>query len=137
MLVEDNPDHREVYGGVLWYNGFNVLLVPDGASALKATSFVRPDLILLDLGLPDVWGLDICGPLSTPANGHAIPVVALSSFSRLEMEGPALSAGCRHYLEKATPLEVLHLVERLLGQAPPAGEGSTPWMIPFPPQSAP
>jgi CheY-like chemotaxis protein len=134
MMVEDDPDHREIYGTILWYNGFNVFLVPDGASALRAITFIRPDLILLDLALPDTMGLEVCEALRRTPGGKEIPVVALSAFSALEMQGQAYAAGCRHYLEKGTtsPLEVMHKIEGILGRPPAPGAGATPWMLSYP-----
>ena len=134
MMVEDNPEHREIYGTILWYNGFNVFLVPDGTSALRAVSFLQPDLILLDLALPDAKGLEICDPLRKLRDGQEIPVIALSAFPAAEMEGQAYAAGCRHYLEKGatTPLDALHIVEGILGRPPASGDGATPWMLSYP-----
>jgi DNA-binding response OmpR family regulator len=139
MMVEDDPDHREIYGTILWYNGFNVFLVPDAASALRAISFIRPDLILLDLGLPDAMGLEICEAVKGMPGGKDVPVVALSALSAFEMQGLAYAAGCRHYLEKAStsPLEVLHRVESILGRPPAPGAGATPWMLTYPEPSDP
>jgi CheY-like chemotaxis protein len=134
MMVEDDPDHREIYGTILWYNGFNVFLVPDAASAIRSISFLRPDLILLDLALPDARGLEICESLKRVPGGKEVPIIALSAFSAFEMQGQAYAAGCRHYLEKAStsPLDVLHTVESILGRPPAAGAGATPWMLTYP-----
>ena len=134
MMVEDDPDHREIYGTILWYNGFNVFLVPDAASALRAVSFIRPDLILLDLALPDAMGLEICEAVKKMPGGKGVPVVALSAFSAFEMQGQAYAAGCMHYLEKAatSPIELMHRIEGILGRPPAPGAGATPWMLTFP-----
>ena len=68
------------------------------------------------------------------SDGREIPVIALSSFPALDMQGRAYAAGCRHYLEKtaSSPLDVLHKVEDVLGRPPLAGEGATPWMLSYP-----
>ena len=134
LLVEDDPDYRELYAGVLVYNGFNVLLAYDGGSALRAVSVVRPDLVVLDLGLPDVDSLEICGQLSLLPNGPPVPLIALSAFAREDMEARALAAGCRLYMEKrgSTPVDVLHAIEEVIGRPPPPGEGTTSWLISYP-----
>jgi DNA-binding response OmpR family regulator len=136
MMVEDDEDHREIYGSLLWYNGFNVLLVPDAGSARRTLGFLRPDLILLDIGLPDGNGLEILGGLRETHQRLVIPVVALSAFPSVEMEARALGAGCLRYLEKQVsgPLAVLRAVEDVLGRAPPSGEGATSWLLNYPTQ---
>ena len=134
MMIEDHEDHRRIYGSILWFNGFNVFLVPDASRSLRATSFLRPDLILLDLDLPDEGGLSICRSLRDAPGGHRIPVVALSSFPAWMMRSRALAEGCLRYLEKdvAGPVDVLHAVEDVLGQPPPSGEGATSWIMSYP-----
>ena len=134
MMVEDDLDHRRIYGTLLWYNGFNVFLVPDGSRALKTLRFLRPDLVLLDIALPDRNGLEICDAVRALPSDKAIPMIALSSFPTVEMQARALAAGCLRYLEKQlnSPLAVLHAVEEILGTAPRSGEGATSWMLNYP-----
>ena len=134
LFVEGDRDRRDVYGGVLVYNGFNVLLAHDGQSAIRAVSVVRPDLIVLDLGLPDVDALEICGSLSRLPDGPPVPVVGLSAHRREEMEARALAAGCSVYIEKrgSTPVDVLHAIEGVIGRPPPPGEGTSSWLISYP-----
>jgi CheY-like chemotaxis protein len=133
MIVEDHPDQRRIYGSLLWYNGFNVFTVPNATSAKRALAFLRPDLILLDLGLPDGDGLEICAAAQR-FGGRPIPVVALSAYPTRQMKTLALAAGCARYLEKSftSPLDVLHEVEDILGKAPPSGDGATSWMLDYP-----
>lgn len=129
MMVEDDPDDRQIYGTVLCYNGFDVLLAPDGLSALRNLALHHPDLVLLDLGLPDTDGLDLCRELIKREAG--MPVIALSGFSEGVMGPKAREAGCTLYIEKpVSPVQVLHEIERFLGRPPPAGVGSPPGLIP-------
>jgi DNA-binding response OmpR family regulator len=133
MMVEDDEDHRRIYGSLLWYNGFNVFLVHDVASARRAMRFLRPDLILLDLELPDGSGLELC-EVARSSIGSPVPVIALSVLPAYEVQMRALAAGCLRYMEKLTnrPLSVLHAVEEVLGKAPASGEGATSWMLSYP-----
>ena len=132
LMVEDDPDHGEIYGSVLLYNGFNVILARDGASALRVASFLRPDLVLLDIGLPDVSGLELCRALRGAYQDYRLPVIALSGRDVFEMEASSRAVGCGAYLQKpVSPVRVLHAVEEILGQAPAPGEDLTPWMIQF------
>ena len=130
MMVEDDPDDRRIYGTVLYYNGFNVVLVPDGGSAKRVVSLIRPDLIVLDLGLPDVSGLSLCRELKSATDA---PIVVVSGLSRRVMGVGASAMGCSLYIEKPTsPVLVLHRIEDFLGRPPAPGEGSGPWVISFP-----
>jgi len=130
MMVEDNPDDRMIYGNVLCYNGYNVLLVTDGGSAVRIRKAYEPDLILLDIGLFDVNGLDICTELSQSAEGPAIPIVALSAYSGSEMAERARALGCVQYIQKpASPVQLLHIVEQIVGRAPPTGEDPGPRVL--------
>jgi DNA-binding response OmpR family regulator len=125
LVVEDDPDAWRIFGYVLWYNGFDVIHAPDGQSGYHSAKSFRPDLILLDLSLPDADGLELCGMLR--AEGDAVPVVALTSRSRAEAGERADREGFTDYLEKSThPVKVLHTVESLIGRAPTPGEGRPP-----------
>jgi DNA-binding response OmpR family regulator len=130
MMVEDDPDDRRIYGAILCYNGFDVVLAPDGLSAVRAARARRPDLIVLDLGLPDGNGLDICRTLSVREEGGSVPVIALSGFRERDMGQPARSAGCDLYIEKPTsPLRILREIEARLGRPPVPGVGNPPRLI--------
>lgn len=123
LVVEDNAHEREIYGRILWYNGFDVIFALDGEAALRIADEQRPDLVLLDLGLPDVPGLLVCEQLRQRAYMANVPVIVLSGMAR-ERHGPQLRrAGCTQYLEKpASPIAVLHEVERFIGKPPRPGQ---------------
>lgn len=125
LVVEDDPDAWRIYGQVLWYNGFDVIHAADGQVGYRAAQSFRPDLILLDLMLPDTDGVALCGRLRE--EGTAAPIVALSALERAEMGHRATLAGFTDYLEKPVdPVRVLFTVESLIGRAPAAGEGRPP-----------
>ena len=125
LVVDDNAHDREIYGKLLWYNGFEVALAEDGENALEMVGRVRPDLVVLDMRLPGRDGLDVCRELKNAPETAGIPVIALSARPELEMGRPATRAGCATYLEKPiAPVEVLYEVERLIGRSSvkPVGE---------------
>jgi CheY-like chemotaxis protein len=127
LVVDDNPHDREIYGRTLCYNGFDVVFAWTGAGALKIASTQRVDLVLLDLGLPDMQGLDVVRALRRQPGFGATPVIALSAFARWQMGEPAERAGCHQYIEKpANPVAVLHAVESMIGRAPKPGVGRPP-----------
>ena len=127
LVIEDNPHDWEIYGKILWYNGFDVIYAPDGATGYDMVTRHHPDLILLDLGLPDMDGVELCARLTKRNDERSIPIMILSGRPARELEAAALEAGCVRYMEKpALPLDVLHAVEELIGRPPPAGVGPTP-----------
>jgi DNA-binding response OmpR family regulator len=130
LVVEDDAHDREIYGRILCYNGFDVMFAGTGHSGLGLAARYRPDLILLDMGLPDVPGLDVCTRLRAWRATASVPVVVLSAFAEAVMGARARAAGCALYMEKpASPVAVLHAVESFIGKAPLAGVGRPPRMI--------
>ena len=67
LLVDDDPHDREIYGRILCYNGFDVICAEAGTVALRLARKYMPDIVLLDIGLPDLHGLDLCSALRTDA----------------------------------------------------------------------
>lgn len=127
LVVEDEPHDWEIYGKMLWYNGFDVLYARDGADGLDLAREHRPDLVLLDLGLPGMHGLELCRRLKEDPASAGIPVLVLTARPESEYGDQARRAGCVRYLEKPmTPLQVLSEVESLIGQAPPGAGGRPP-----------
>ena len=129
LLVDDDPHDREIYGSILCYNGFDVACADDGESGIRLARRILPDVVLLDIGLPDLHGLDLCSTLRTNTETATIPVVALSAYAETRMGEQARLAGCTRYIEKpASPVAVLHEIEKLVGKAPLPGEGNPPRM---------
>jgi two-component system, cell cycle response regulator DivK len=129
LLVDDDPHDREIYGSILCYNGFDVVCANDGQSGSRLARRVRPDLVLLDIGLPDLHGLDLCSALRTDTDTATIPVIALSAYAETRMGEQARLAGCTRYIEKpASPVAVLHEIEQLIGKPPLPGDGRPPRM---------
>lgn len=129
LLIDDDPHDREIYGRILCYNGFDVVCADGGMSGMQLARRYIPDIVLLDIGLPDLHGLDLCSTLRTEAETCDIPVIALSAYAEQRMGEQARLAGCTRYIEKpASPVAVLHEIEQLVGKPPLAGEGRPPRM---------
>lgn len=117
LLVEDTEADRDLYGSLLWYNGFNVLHAATGEEAVTLALEAKPDLILLDMMLPgELTGLDVAASLR--AEGLDRPMIVLSALSRQEL-GPASSGiEITAYLEKPIdPFAVVREVIRHVGTA--------------------
>jgi PAS domain S-box-containing protein len=108
LVVEDNPVTREVIRAVLSADGCRVLEAPDGATALALMQRERPTVVLQDLFLGDVSGLDLVDRLREVPGADGVPIVALTGFLPSE-EARALTAGFEAYLIK--PVEPVRLRE--------------------------
>jgi two-component system, cell cycle response regulator DivK len=127
LVVEDNPHDWEIYGKILWYNGFDCVYAVDGAAGLKLAEQHPPDLIVLDVSLPDIDGVELCRRLRAAPGTAETPVIFLTASPASGYRKRAAAAGCAEYIEKpARPVDVLHAVEAIVGQAPQAGEGRPP-----------
>ena len=123
LVIDDDQAERELYGRLLWYNGFDVAFAETGEDGLEVAHEQQPDLVLLDMMLPGIDGLGVCETLKSDSRTHDIPVLALSGRRENELGPAARRMGCAKYLEKPiSPIEVLHQVEDLIGRAPPPGE---------------
>ena len=126
LVVEDNPNEREIYGKLLGHRGFDVMDARDGTEGLQLARRHHPDLVLLDLGLPYIDGLDVCRRLKGQAEGAAVPVVVLTAWPEFDYGYEARRAGCDLYLEKPqSPLRVCREVQRLIGRAGSGTPGSS------------
>jgi two-component system cell cycle response regulator DivK len=131
LVVEDDPHDWEIYGKILWYNGYDVIHAADGETGWRMALEHEPDLVLLDVMIPKLDGLSLCERLMSDPARARIPVVILTGRPREEVGNRARRAGCSRFLEKpARPLDVLHEVESLIGRPPSPGEGPAPRKYP-------
>ena len=108
VVEDDEPIRRLVAAIVLDEPGLHLLEAHDGAEALAAFAKVRPDVVLLDLQLPGVDGLEVCRRLKADPETAGVPVVG---FSAGYNEAGARAAGCDDFVAK--PFELQDLVARL------------------------
>ena len=109
LIVEDHPDIRRLLTLSLRRQGYEILETNTGSSAVTLVATEKPDLVLLDLSLPDLSGLEIARTIKQNPETTQIPLVALSGYSEREIESEALEAGMAEYLLK--PTETKRLVE--------------------------
>ncbi|MEO7151521.1 MAG: CHASE domain-containing protein [Burkholderiaceae bacterium] len=117
LYVEDNETNVEVMRGVLAQRPQISLEVSiNGLDALAAVRQRRPDLILLDMHLPDISGLELLRHLKANADTSAIPIVAVSADALADQVDEALDAGATGYITKPVNVgELLGLLDNLLG----------------------
>lgn len=118
MLVEDDPDHRTIYRTMLQASGYEVVEALEGGEAVRMATDHPPDLILMDLGVPGIDGLEATRRLKREPRTSAIPVVALTALVLPRYRAEARAAGCAAYLAKPVePQVVVEVVRRLAGPA--------------------
>jgi two-component system, cell cycle response regulator DivK len=119
LHVEDNPDNRMVVRDLLLFRGYRVVEVADGEEALAAVERERPDIILMDVQLPHISGLEAARRIKARADLRHIPIVAVTSFALSGDDKKAYAAGCDAYIAKPYKVrELLKLIEDLLPPAP-------------------
>ena len=100
LVVEDNDLNRKLFCDVLRAGGFEVEPVADGLAAVEAARSFAPDLIIMDIQLPDVSGLDLIGQLKADSALAAIPVLAVTAYAGKGDEERIRDAGAEGYLAK-------------------------------------
>ncbi|HET7274041.1 MAG TPA: response regulator [Longimicrobiaceae bacterium] len=111
LVVEDNDTIRDAFSILLGESGYRVLQAATGAEALAISTSERPDLVLMDLGLPDENGLEVTRQLKSDEGTRAIPVVALTGRALETNERECMEAGCVGYLAK--PIDTEQLLQRI------------------------
>ena len=109
LVVEDDPQIRAMLTRALRYEGFEVAAASDGAEAMAALRSSRPDLLLLDLLLPDADGVEQCGRLRD--EGDIVPILMLTARDTVSDRVAGFEAGADDYLVK--PFSTAELVARV------------------------
>ena len=114
LVVEDNDLNMRLVHDVLEARGYNVLQARDGMEGWHMTREHRPDLILMDMRLPDVSGLEVTKWLKDDETLKSIPVIAITAFAMASDKEKLLEGGCDAYIAKPISLpDFLQTVERL------------------------
>ncbi len=113
LVVEDNDGNMRLLHDVLEADGYNVLQAKDGMEGWRLAREHRPDLILMDIRLPGVSGLEVTKRLKADETLKSIPVIAVTAFAREGDEEKFLEGGCDAYIAKPISLpNFLQTVER-------------------------
>ena len=120
LLIDDDTHAREGYQMYLSGKGFRVHASAGGIDALAFAKSSTPDLVVLDLALPDVDGWEVARRLKSDAHTRDIPIIAFSGRTLQHEQVSALRAGCDVYLTKpCTPDKLLGAIRKLLGLPEP------------------
>lgn len=109
LLVEDNSTIRDAFAVLLTESGYRVAQAGSGEEAYATAVRDSPDLVLMDLGLPDMGGLEVTRRLKSEAGTRHIPVIALTGRALESDHQACLVAGCAGYLPK--PVNAQRLLE--------------------------
>lgn len=120
LLVEDNPFHREMYTTKFYLSGYSLITAATGEKALEQVAAHKIDLILLDLALPGMNGVDVLRKLKSDEKTKNIPVIAFTVTAKKELPADImeyLEDNTVAYFEKMTqlPTDAVALVEKVLG----------------------
>jgi CheY-like chemotaxis protein len=111
MVVEDNELSRDALSRRLERRGYRVVLAVDGQEAIEVARGEKPDLILMDLGLPRVDGWEATRQLKADPNTRHIPIIVLSAHAMTNDRDKALQAGGDDFDTK--PVRFQHLMEKI------------------------
>ena len=115
LVVDDHPDNRQILRVLLDNAGYQMIEAEDGEGALAAAEEHRPDLILMDVQLPKLSGLDATRQLRADPKTAAIPIVVITSFALSGDAEKAKAAGASAYLAKPySPRELLQMIRNLV-----------------------
>jgi CheY-like chemotaxis protein len=116
LLVEDNEMNRDMLSRRLTRHGYSVQVATDGADGIAMALRTRPDLILMDMSLPEIDGWEAARRLKADRQVSGIPIIALTAHAMSDDRGKALDAGCDEYDTKPVELtRLLTKIETLLG----------------------
>ena len=125
LLVEDNELNRDMLTRRLRHRGYEVILATDGRQGVELARKELPDVVLMDLSLPEIDGWEAAGILKREAATRSIPVVALTAHAMVGDLEKALEAGCDDYATKPVNLPVLlGIIERVTAAAQPTQRAS-------------
>lgn len=116
LLVEDDPILSRMYSEKLKYEGYTVLLAQDGMVGLGCAQKEGVDIILLDIMLPKLSGIDLLEKLRATPKGKTVPVIVLTNLAEKFEQEKAASLGAKEYLLKAmqTPEKVIEAIKRYI-----------------------
>ena len=119
LVVDDQPTIRKLVRAALDGKGYRLLEAADGPSALETARRERPDLVLLDIALPQLSGTEVCRRLKEAPATAGIPVLLLTGMIQQAKQGAAQAAGAQGCIEKPfNPRTLTTQIAELLQEAP-------------------
>ncbi len=107
LVVEDAPDNQILVEHVFQDSGYRVTCIQDGQAALDWLEINHPDLILLDLSLPEIDGWEVARQLKASDRTAKIPIIAVTAHAMKGDKEAAIASGCDDYLTKPLDIDLL------------------------------
>ncbi len=115
VIIEDNPDVRAMVAMKLTSAGFVVHEAADGMAGLSTVQLVEPDIVILDMMMPRISGLEVLERLRSDSSIDQIPVILLTARAQDEAVRSGFAAGASDYIIKPfSPRELVERIEKLL-----------------------
>ncbi len=115
LYIEDNDQNMRLVRKILLHAGFEFVGAEDGFSGIEMAHAEQPNIILVDINLPDIDGLEVTARLKKSELAH-VPVIALTANAMVGDRERTLEAGCDGYLPKpVSRQELLNLINQFLG----------------------
>ena len=111
LLVDDEPDFVETVEFFLRGSGYEVFVAKNGKEALEQAEREKPDVVLMDVMMPEMDGLEACRHLKTDPSLKSVPIIMLTAKGQVQDVKDALAAGAHSYVVK--PFNLPDLVERI------------------------
>jgi two-component system, cell cycle response regulator len=108
LTVDDRPETAKILARILEVSGFEPHVATSGAEALEIYAAARPHVVLLDLGMPDMDGFEVCRRIRQSPDSAAVLIVIVSGYDQEEQKVKAIEAGANYYLVK--PVDAANLV---------------------------
>ncbi|MDE3060907.1 MAG: response regulator [Pseudomonadota bacterium] len=117
LIVEDNDLNLKLFRDLLTAHGYETIETRKGTEAVELTRQQHPDLILMDIQLPEISGLEITRRLKAEQGISEIPIIAVTAFAMKDDEEKILAAGCEAYISKPISIvSFMNTVRRFLGE---------------------
>ena len=114
LLVEDNEMNRDMLSRRLFRHGFDVVIAVDGKQGIEFARTESPDVILMDMSLPEIDGWEATRRLKADPATSVIPIIALTAHAMVQDKERAMKAGCDDYDSK--PVDLKRLLAKIAGQ---------------------
>jgi two-component system, cell cycle response regulator DivK len=117
LIVEDNPLNMKLFEAIVASQGWHVLQATDGPQALKLAHAHRPDLIIMDIGLPGISGLAVAQSLKAADDTHDIPIIMTTAYEQQDLDNDLRNSGCDEFMSKPIAVDAFRclcksLIER-------------------------